>query len=395
LFFVSCSFNSNINTVTPYSPRQIADYIISEQPDMSVLNALSPDDDYFNNYISYIYNLNAAGIKDGMIYYADKTYANEIAVFLITDNNTNTAEETKNALSKYIARRADTFEGYAPEQAAILRNSIAVVRGNYVALLICENPQNAKSDFLACFSENPLKLPDSIPAAAITTEIMTEAATDTTEITEETTAESMTETANKKPDLSNDAYDHDAVVTAWKSGDTSTLSQKNFLIYEACADVINKVIRKDMNDFEKELAIHDWIINWTSYDTDVISNAPDAKPDPDNNNPYGLLLNQKAICMGYSVTFKLFMDLLDIECIIVEGKSGTSELEDHAWNMVRIDGEWYCVDVTWDDPLHADEKNFSAHHKYFNVTSQYMRDTNHHWDESTTPEATTFWNFDL
>ena len=383
LFFVSCNFNFNVNEVSPYSPREIADYIISKQTNMPIMNALTPDDGYFSDYAANIYRLNSNNIENGIIYYADKMLADEIAVFLLADGQN--INETKTALLNYIARRADAFEGYAPEQSAILQNSIVVVRGSYVALLICENAQSAKSDFLACFGENPPKFPNSVPA--IKTANPTEM---TTEIITEATAEPTTE----KPDLSKDAYDHDSVTAAWKSGDTSALSQKNLLIYKACSDVIAKVIRDGMTDFEKELAIHDWIINWAYYDEEVNSNSPYAKPDPDNDNPYGLLLNQKAVCMGYSATFKLFMDLLDIECIIVKGKSGVSELEDHAWNMVRIDGEWYCVDVTWDDPINI-EQNYSLTHKYFNVTSDFMRDTNHHWDESATPEATSFWNFDL
>ena len=77
------------------------------------------------------------------------------------------------------------------------------------------------------------------------------------------------------------------------------------------------------------------------------------------------------------------MDLLGIECITVVGASFGSS-EDHAWNMVKLDGAWYCVDVTWDDPGGGGQ----AIHRYFNVTSQFMRDTDHQWDYGAVPEAT-------
>ena len=64
--------------------------------------------------------------------------------------------------------------------------------------------------------------------------------------------------------------------------------------------------------------------------------------------------------------------------------SGTS---DHAWNQVRLDGEWYCVDVTWDDPIVLGAVSEQAAHRYFNVTSDFMRETKHFWDGESVPEA--------
>jgi len=154
-----------------------------------------------------------------------------------------------------------------------------------------------------------------------------------------------------------------------------------------CEMVVGSLITRRMTDYEKELTVHDWIIKRAQYDPGVLSNAPDAKPDPDNDNPYGLLINRNAICMGYTMTFKLFMDLLDIECIVVEGFAHGGENE-HAWNMVRLDGEWYKVDVTWNDPVSTNNTNTYLNHKYFNVTSQFMRESDHQWDEGATPEAT-------
>ena len=140
-----------------------------------------------------------------------------------------------------------------------------------------------------------------------------------------------------------------------------------------------------MTDYEKELAIHDWIVTWTDYDVEASNNSPTAKPDPDNDNPYGLFFSKKSICSGYSSTFQLFMDMLGVECITVKGHARDMET-DHAWNMVRLDGDWYCVDVTWDDPIGAPPGYLS--HEYFNVTSQYLRDTRHLWEPGSVPEAT-------
>jgi transglutaminase/protease-like cytokinesis protein 3 len=180
-------------------------------------------------------------------------------------------------------------------------------------------------------------------------------------------------------------YGRDAILAASNSGDLKALTDKQKAILEVCKSVIAALITDGMSDYDKELAIHDWIIQWASYDEEALSNKPDAKPDPDNDNPYGLLINKRSICSGYTSTFKLFMDMVGIECVIVEG--GTTYGEDHAWNMVRIDGNWYCVDVTWTDPIVSIQTD-SMKHKYFNVTSEFMRETKHTWDSNDAPEAT-------
>lgn len=101
-----------------------------------------------------------------------------------------------------------------------------------------------------------------------------------------------------------------------------------------------------------------------------------------SDTPYGVLVEREGMCHGYSATFQLFMDMFGIECITVFGTPGSNGVQ-HSWNMVRLDGEWYCVDVAWDDPIGG-----SPGHKYFNVTSQTLRDSGiHKWDESSVPEA--------
>lgn len=102
-----------------------------------------------------------------------------------------------------------------------------------------------------------------------------------------------------------------------------------------------------------------------------------------SDTPYGVLIDRSAMCRGYSSTFQLFMDMLDIECMTVFGTPGGNGVE-HSWNMVKLDGEWYCVDCAWDDPIGG-----SSCHTYFNVTSDDFRSGSiHRWDESSVPEAT-------
>ena len=77
------------------------------------------------------------------------------------------------------------------------------------------------------------------------------------------------------------------------------------------------------------------------------------------------------------------MDLIGIENRLVIGASFDST-EDHAWNMLKLDGDWYCVDTTWDDPMGW---SGSITYTYFNITSDTMRETDHQWDYTDVPEA--------
>lgn len=120
-----------------------------------------------------------------------------------------------------------------------------------------------------------------------------------------------------------------------------------------CKEILDEITREDMTPYEKELAVHDWMITHGNYDEAVLNPLAGLTPVKDNDNPLGFLLERKGICLGYTTTFQLFMDLLGIECITVRGYA--KQTEDHAWNMVKLDGDWYCVDVTWDDPVGAGE----------------------------------------
>ncbi len=354
-----------------YSARQIADVIISSQTGLPPLNVMTSQDENFARHLENFYMLDTKALSDGAIYYAGGTEASEIAVFELAENAA--PEQVEDALAEYIDGRAKSFAGYFPRQAALIENGVVSVNGDFVALLICENTVDAESVFLACFSDDPPELPDASALAAMAPAPASEIVLDAPEPEEELLA---------------DEYDPAAILAAWKSGGQSALTARNAAILESCAEAIDELVAEDMQDHEKELAVHDWIAERAVYDDGLLSNAPVAEPHPDSDNPYGLLVRRKATCAGYAHTFKLFMDMLATECLTVEG---TSQLggEEHMWNMVRLDdGEWYCVDVTWDDTDNVPEEGEApVYHKYFNVTSEFMRYNDHQWDETSVPEA--------
>lgn len=354
---------------TSCTPAEIAEAIIESQSELPALNPLTAEDEYFATYLSDFYLLDSEQVGDGAIYYADGVEASEIAVLVMKDQSN--AETTRTQLLEYLTSRAGVFEGYAPQQAALVKDGVVTTNGKYVALLICADTESAQLAFANCFGEN---VPSESTVKPVSQAEMP--------VPEQTTPASDVPSEPPENDSTDDAYDADAVLLAYETGDASALSDMNRSILDAAKDVIEKEISDNMSDYEKELAIHDWMTGWSSFDMDVFSHASAARAEADNRNPYGFFINKSAMCHGYSSTFQLFMDMLDIECITVFGTPGGNGVE-HSWNMVRLDGDWYCVDTAWDDPIGG-----SPCHTYFNVTSDYLRSGSiHRWDDTSVPEA--------
>lgn len=341
------------------------------QQELPELTHITHEDVDFTTWLSDYYFMQPEQVADGVICYADGVEASEIAVLVMADEKN--CKEAEEALKEYIQNRAGVFEGYAPQQAAMAKEGIVAQNGRYIALLICPQPQSAKEAFLECFGKATGNGGNSMGNETSKTD-MEESVTQAPSSEIEEPAESA--------GMEN-SYNAEAVLEAYRSGDDSSLSEINRSILKAAKDVIASEISDDMSDYEKELAIHDFITGWSRFDYSVFGrSAADGFTDG-SDTPYGVLIDRSAMCHGYSSTFQLFMDMLDIECMTVFGIPGSNGVE-HSWNMVKLDGEWYCVDCAWDDPIGG-----SPGHTYFNVTSDYLRSGSiHRWDESSVPEAT-------
>lgn len=183
---------------------------------------------------------------------------------------------------------------------------------------------------------------------------------------------------NSKEEL----YDTSKISEAYLSGDNSRLSETDRKILEKASEILDKIIGKEMSDYDKELAVHDYLVKYTTYDKKALSVL--GSPNENSDNPYGALINGEAICSGYTTSFQMFMDMLKIPCKTIYAKD--EDGDEHIWNMVRLDGDWYYVDVTWDDPV-PDEEGREVSHEYFNVTEEFMRENGYCWDSNGLPEA--------
>lgn len=125
--------------------------------------------------------------------------------------------------------------------------------------------------------------------------------------------------------------------------------------------IINEM--PDFNDdYSKELYIHDYIVENCDY-----------KEDKYSSSAYGCLIDGFAVCSGYSRAAMLLLNEAGINSVVIAGtgKSATSGTVSHMWNIVRIDDEAYHLDVTWDDPVIADDGMIS--HMYFNLSDEAIK----------------------
>ena len=132
-------------------------------------------------------------------------------------------------------------------------------------------------------------------------------------------------------------------------------------IDEIIGEVISQVSKYN-SDYEKELYIHDYVIDKTEYDISTLGDM--------GNTVYNTLIVGKAICEGYAKTMQILLDEAGIDNYLVTGEAENDkgELEQHMWNIVTIGEENYHLDATWDDLNDVMEIGYF----YFNVTDEYI-----------------------
>lgn len=130
--------------------------------------------------------------------------------------------------------------------------------------------------------------------------------------------------------------------------------------------IISNIANK--NSYEKIKTIHNYLIDTIEYEDTITQNHI--------YDIYGALINKKSVCEGYAKTFQYLMNEIGIENTIVigTGTNSRNQTESHAWNYVKLNGEWYAVDVTWDDPIitGGGKLNNKARYKYFLKGSETM-----------------------
>ena len=123
--------------------------------------------------------------------------------------------------------------------------------------------------------------------------------------------------------------------------------------------LISEINNNCTTDYDKELFVHDWFVDNVTYlkDSGSIKRS--------EFTAYGAIVDRKAVCMGISKAVSLILNKVGVDC-----GTYSDESSNHIWNIIKIDGDDYHLDVTWDIPNEkpAPYRNYD----FFNITDADM-----------------------
>lgn len=140
-------------------------------------------------------------------------------------------------------------------------------------------------------------------------------------------------------------------------------------------EIISEI--RDLNNYDKIKYFHDYIINNTKYDNDYIDDIASL-----SHKASGVLINHKALCGGYAEVMAVFLNKLNIPNYRISS-------DNHVWNLVYLDNNWFHLDLTWDDPVTSNNKDLLLH-EFFLITTDKLKSYNtgyHIFNENVYKEA--------
>ena len=174
-------------------------------------------------------------------------------------------------------------------------------------------------------------------------------------------------------------------------GRVNVIFEKNYsdniiqIVTNKVNEIYDNIINENMNDHDKIKAVHDYIINNTVYDEEKVNEIDNGIINNYNlsNIAYGPLITGKGICSGYTDAMALFLDKMGITNYKISTES-------HTWNLVKLDGVWYHLDLTWDDPKVVNENINLLEYNFFLIDSKKLGEINtgeHEYDRTIYLEA--------
>lgn len=130
--------------------------------------------------------------------------------------------------------------------------------------------------------------------------------------------------------------------------------------------ILGNIITPQMSLSDKIYEVHKWMVDNIQYDTSL-----------NKYYAHDALFDKIVVCQGYAEAFQLFMNELGVPCKMITGTANSGDkIQSHAWNAVQLNGGWYYVDVTWDDPLMNGHSNYpdgsNRSYEYYLVTESMI-----------------------
>ena len=152
---------------------------------------------------------------------------------------------------------------------------------------------------------------------------------------------------------------------------------------EAAADACISQIPSEATTYQKIKFVYEYIIDTVEY----------RSGSADSQNIQSALLYNASVCAGYSKAFQYILNRMGLFCTYITGQ--IQDGGDHGWNMVRIDDQYYYVDVTWGDPVFANQMDSVdagtlKNYNYLCCTQYDLFKTHVPGDSVTLPECTSY-----
>ena len=171
--------------------------------------------------------------------------------------------------------------------------------------------------------------------------------------------------------ISTAAYNNVGYITFNYKGDKNSFLTKIAAVNAKVQQIVASQVQPNMSDYDKELALHDYLANNTNYDyNNVVS---DTIPD-DSFTAYGALIKGTAVCEGFAEAMYKLLSQAQMKAYIINGYGNGVP---HEWNLVNINGGIYHLDPTFDTPVSTGGKVIT--HNYFNVNDEEIS-KDHNWD---------------
>jgi hypothetical protein len=140
-------------------------------------------------------------------------------------------------------------------------------------------------------------------------------------------------------------------------------SECNAMIQQLNSKVtsIMQAMPQGLSEFDRELYLFDYITKNNSYNDAAVTNQSLWR----SFCAYGALIDGKVVCEGYSRAMQLLSSYAGLQCLLVTGQGKN---QNHMWNIIKIDGNWYHLDITWCDQS-------TTIYNYFNVTDAVIKQT--------------------
>ncbi len=151
-----------------------------------------------------------------------------------------------------------------------------------------------------------------------------------------------------------------------------TNPEQERVVEDVVTSIMSTVQPEAMSDFEKVKFVNDYIVKNTIYSEDSVASSHSA---------YAVAYEGKGVCQGYALFAQKLLQALGMESMYVVGEVYTGG---HAWNLVKVDGQWYHLDTTWNDPV--PDRGTGIRYDYFLLSDRDMR-VDHSWEATAYPKA--------